>query len=144
MFEFHGWATIRCSDREAEFEPIGRDPKVDAIKRVRTAINEVHDEFSAFDVRQAGNGLVVLAAHGLRNHRYEPVIDLFRWIAADLPDSYGLLYVYDDEDSGRGSDFTNEFRIWRLALGKFEEVADTILSPYFPTVELPEAFGDPA
>ncbi|WZO95939.1 Imm7 family immunity protein [Isosphaeraceae bacterium EP7] len=144
MFEFHGWATIRISDRESEFESIGRGPMVDAIKRVRAALNEAHDEFSAFDLRSAGNGLVVLSVHGLRNHRYKPVIELFRWVATELPDSYGLLYVHDDEDGGRGSDYTNEFRVWRMARGKLEEHADTLLSPYFPTVELPETFDDSA
>ena len=144
MFEFHGWATIRCSDRQAEVESIGSGPKVDAVKRVRAALNEAHDEFSAFDIRPAGNGLVVLSVHGLRNHRYEPVIGLFRRVAAELPDSYGLLYVYDDEDCGRGTDFTNEFRVWRMARGKFEEMADPHLSPYFPTVEATETCDDSA
>ena len=144
MFEFHGWATIRCSADEAECQTIGRGPKFDAVKRVRSALNEAHDEFSAFDVRPAGNGLVVLSVHGLRNHRYEPVIDLFRRGATEQPDSYGLLYVYDDEDCGRGSDHTNEFRVWRMARGDLVEMADTLLSPYFPTVETVETFDDPA
>jgi hypothetical protein len=82
--------------------------------------------------------------HGLRNHRYEQVVDLFRWIAAELPDSDGLLYVHDDEDCGRDSDFSNEFRVWRMARGRFDESADTHSSPYFPTVELPETFDEPA
>ena len=89
MFEFHGWATIRCSGDDAEFQTIGRGQKVDAVKRVRSAINEAHDEFSAFEVHTVGNGLVVLSVHGLRNHRYEPVIDLFKRVATELPDSYG-------------------------------------------------------
>lgn len=134
MFEFHGWATIRVPDAdEADIKSIGRGPKVDAIKRVRAAINEVHDEFSLFDLRQTGNGQMVLLAHGLRNHRFEPVIDLFRRVATELPDSYGLLYVHDDEAAGHN----NEFRVWRLALGRLEEFADPFLSPYIPAVESP-------
>lgn len=77
----------------------------------------------------------MLLAHGLRNHRYEPVIDLFRWVAVELPFSYGLLYVHDDEDTHRGADHVNEFQVWRLARGEFEELADPFLSPYIPTVE---------
>ena len=90
MFEFHGWATIRVAEPErSDFKPIGRGTEVDAIKRVRAAINDAHDEFSLFDVRQTSNNMIVLLAHGLRKHRFEPVIGLFRWLAAELPDSYG-------------------------------------------------------
>lgn len=60
-------------------------------------------------------------------------------MASDLPDSYGLLYVHDDEDNKRGSDYSNEFRVWRLARGACEETTDPFLSPYFPTVEVPES-----
>ena len=134
VFEFHGWAAIRIAETEdSDVKPIGRGPEVEAIKRVRAAINDVHDEFSLFDVKQTGNGQTVLIAHGLRNHQFVPVIELFRWVAAELPESYGLLYVQDDEAAGR----ENEFRVWRLALGTFEELADPFLSPYIPTVELP-------
>ena len=143
MFEFHGWATIRLPEGDAAFKPIGRGPGYDAMKRLRQAINGAHDEFCDFDVRRAGNGLVYLSAHGLRNHRYEPVIELFRWMAAELPGSYGLLYVHDDEDGRRGSEFGNEFRVWRLARGRCEEMADPFLSPYIPTVE-EAGGGDPA
>jgi hypothetical protein len=138
VFEFHGWATIRVPDADgADFKPIGGGPEVEAIKRVRSAINDAHDEFSLFDVRQTGNGQTVLMAHGLRNHRFEPVVGLFRWVAAELPDSYGLLYVHDDEAEGHD----NEFRVWRLARGRFEELADPFLSPYTPTVEPPSPFA---
>jgi hypothetical protein len=134
VFEFHGWATIRVPEiEESDVKPIGRGPEVEAIKRVRAAINDVHDEFSLFDVKQTGNGQTVLIAHGLRNHKFAPVIELFRWVATELPASYGLLYVHDDEATGQD----NEFRVWRLALGKFEKVDDPFLSPYIPTVERP-------
>jgi hypothetical protein len=140
MFEFHGWATIRVPDDDGQpSKPIGRGAEFEAIKNLRTAINEAHDEFCDFDIRRAGNGLIVLSMHGLRNHRYEPAIELFRWIATHLPDSYGLFYIFDDEDGKRGSDFSNEFRVWRLARGVCEETADPFLSPYFPTVEAPES-----
>jgi hypothetical protein len=139
MFEFHGWATIRVPDTDdgdfkpIGFKPIGRGPEVEAIKRVRAAINDVHDEFSLFEVSRTSNGQTVLLAHGLRNHRFEPVIDLFRWVATELQESYGLLYVHDDEAPERG----NEFRVYRLTRGRFEELDDPFLSPYIPTVEAP-------
>jgi Immunity protein 7 len=131
VFEFHGWATIRVPDpnidvsRRHELEAV-------AIPQLREAIARADDQFSLFDVRQTGNELIVLYAHGLRNHRFRPVIELFRWVADELPESYGLLYAYDDEVEGRD----NEFRVWRLAGGRLEELADPFLSPRIPTVDL--------
>jgi hypothetical protein len=133
MFEFHGWAVVRPVDPDsADFHQIGgRNDQ--AIKRVRAAINEAHDECSEFEVRRTSNNLIVLSAHGLRNHRHEPVIRLFRWLAEAMPDSYGLLYVHDDEDA----EYANAFRVWRLALGKFSDHSEPFLSPYIPNVERP-------
>lgn len=134
MFEFHGWASIRVPDSEQkDFSRIGEGPEVEAIKRVRSLINEFHDEFSLLEIRLTGNGLIVLIVHGLRNHRFDAIIDLFRRVGIELPDSYGLLYIHDDESADRG----NEFRVWRLARGKLEELADPFLSPCIPTIEPP-------
>lgn len=128
VFEFHGWATIRVPNLDPTRR---RELEASAVARLREAIARADDQFSLFDVRQTGNELIVLYAHGLRNHHFQPVIELFRWVASELPDSYGLLYVHDDEVEGR----ENEFRVWRLARGVFEERADPFLSPYMPTVE---------
>ena len=134
MFEFHGWAAIRVgATDDGAVEPIGHGPVFDAIKRLRTAVNEAHDEFSLFEVKQTGNGQTVLMAHGLRNHRFDAVIALFLWLAAELPASYGLLYVRDDEAAGQD----NVFRVWRLARGLLDELADQFLSPSIPAVGPP-------
>jgi len=134
VFEFHGWATIRV--RDPDLDPADRQAReVVAVERLREAIAKADDKFSLFEVRQTGNELIVLYAHGLRNHRFRPVIELFRWVATELPESYGLLYVHDDEVEGHD----NEFRVWRLAQGKFDELADPFLSPFIPTAELPWA-----
>jgi hypothetical protein len=57
-------------------------------------------------------------------------------VARELPDSYGLLYVRDDDHT----EFDNEFRVWRMARGDFSERADPFLSPVIPTVERPFTF----
>jgi hypothetical protein len=143
VFEFHGWATVRADDRDDPDLDVLRRREEEAIGRLRTAMKAADDEFSLIDLRRTSNGLIVLLAHGLRNHRYGPVVDLFRWVAAELPFSYGLLYVHDDEDMRGGSETGNVFRAWRLARGRFDELADPFLSPYIPTVEPPwsEAAG---
>ena len=138
MFEFHGWATIVVDDTDdADLSVLGAREAV-AVEQLRAAIRDADDSFSHFDLRQCGNGLIVLNAHGLRNHRYEPVIVLFRWVAENLPFAYGLLHVHDDEDQrDRGSDHSNCFRVWRIARGSFDEMTDTFLSPCIPTIEPP-------
>ena len=137
MFEFHGWATICVDDTDDPDLSVLHARENEAVARLRVAMSEADDRFSLIDLKQLGNGLIVLLVHGLRNHRYEPVIELFRWVAVELPCSYGLLYVQDDEDHDRDADYENEFRVWRLALGTFEECADPFLSPRIPTVEPP-------
>ncbi|NHZ97909.1 Imm7 family immunity protein [Massilia sp. CCM 8734] len=131
MFEFHGWATIRVpdpglnQDRRQALEAV-------ALERVREAIRAADDQFSLFEVKMTGNELIVLYAHGLRNHRYRNVLELFQWVASELPDSYGLLYVHDDEtDAGK----ENAFQVWRLARGTLSEMSDPFLSPCIPTLE---------
>jgi Immunity protein 7 len=137
MFEFHGWATIRVAgdNDEAETCSIGCGPEFDALKRLRAAVNVAHDEFCSFDTHRTGNGLIVLSVHGLRNHPYQPVIELFRWVAVELPDSYGLLYIHDDEALNR----EDSFSVYRVARGKLNLFDDVLLSPCIPTIEAPDA-----
>jgi hypothetical protein len=74
-----------------------------------------------------------------RNHRASAVWDMLQWIATNGTGSYGLFYVHDDEDRlgnvdyGRGAeDFSNMFRVHRLANGLVEELPDPFLSPIVP------------
>lgn len=69
---------------------------------------------------------------GCRNRRYEPVFELYRWLAQESAANFGLLYANDAE-----SEFDNEYRVWRLCRGTLTEHADGLLSPIIPTVEDP-------
>ena len=138
MFEFHGWLSLEVDDRD-DPDPTILDERLDLAERgLLGQIEKAGDGASVFELRRAGNGLRYLAVHGLRNHRYLPVIDLFRWAAENLPEAYGLLYVRDDEDErDEDMDITNAFRVWRVAQGKCSEHEDSFLSPCVPTIEKP-------
>ena len=140
MFEFHGWLSIHSADRD-DPDPAVLEKRLDlAESALRREVDKANDDFSIFEVRRAGNGLRYLSVHGLSNHRYEPVIDLFRWAAENLSESYGLLYVWDDEDCrGDSRDYSNMFRIWRVVQGTIDEYADPFLSPCVPTIEKPSS-----
>lgn len=136
MFEFHGWLSLRTDDRDDPDLAVLEERLDSAESALGREIEMVDDGISVFEVRRAGNGLRYLAVHGLCNHRYAPVFNLFRWVAENLRDSYGLLYVRDDEDDrGDKTDYTNVFRVWRVAQGSIEEHTDSFLSPCVPTIE---------
>jgi hypothetical protein len=90
-------------------------------------------------VEALNNARGVLQVFVSRNHRSSSLWELMDWIAENGPGSYGLIYVWDDEDNGHGrevriQDHSNEFRVWRILNGKVEEFADPFLSPIVPVI----------
>ena len=127
MFEFHGWASIHHHTHDTD--PVLQTACWDALS---TYVDDIRCDFVRL---QRYNGCDSLTIAGQHNHRNEYVIDLFRWIAANAPGSYGILYIRDDEDAKRDSDFTNVFRVWTLCRGDLTERDDPFLSPAIPIVE---------
>ena len=131
MYTFHGWAEINVADIE-DLPPGMSEKQLDAaVLSVRKAIASYADGVSIFELRPSSNNLWVVSVHGLRNRAHSHAIDLFRWLADNLPESYGLLYVRDDEDAKR----PNAFTVYRLARGKLDELVDGFLSPCVPIIE---------
>lgn len=129
MFEFHGWATIayHAHDTDSRLQD-------ECWTRLVSHVFELPNELIRL---QRYNGCDSVHVHGMHNHRAEYVIDLYRWIGANAPGSYGLLFVRDDEDTKRGADFSNCFRVWRLQRGELTELNDPFLSPAIPVIEDP-------
>lgn len=132
MTEYHLWVTIvskEISDASSK-RVIGTSD----LDEIRTLVRVKKDFFSSFHFAKI-NGLDFLMGGGQSNHRGSVVDDLVSLLVeiADVaPDSYGLLYVRDDEDQ-RG--YQNEFRVWRLVKEKVEECDDKLLSPCIPVIE---------
>jgi hypothetical protein len=56
-------------------------------------------------------------------------------VAENLPGSYGLLYVHDDEDIQDEEDNSNTFVVWKITRGKLTQEKDNYLSPCIPVIE---------
>ena len=68
----------------------------------------------------------VLSIAVCKNHRFEPVIDLFRWLAINAPQAHGLLHVRDQESGD-----PNAYIAWVLREGELTEHED----PFFPGLD---------
>jgi hypothetical protein len=82
------------------------------------------------------NGHWILLIAGSRNRRaigLDDTLELLRWVAKELPGSFALLHVQEDEDPRR--DHTENFVVWKLARGQLSEALDGLLSPIIPVVE---------
>ena len=88
-------------------------------------------------LRSAGvaddNGLPFVHFNGQNNHRRPGPLDVLRFIGEQSPAAYGLLFARDAE-----AVHWNEFKVWRLARGKVQELPDPFLSPCDPVIEDPE------
>jgi immunity protein 7 of polymorphic toxin system len=133
MIHYHAWATIRWRENQ---EQLGGAAKLLADLKRKI---EPSGSFPPIVGMQYVNGELLFWAAGSRNHRgkeFDALLALYRDLSMVAPLSFGLIYVWDDEDS-RG--FGNEFRVWRLARGEVQELKDVYLSPCVPVIDEPEA-----
>jgi len=104
---------------------------------VKQIVAKHRDDCSIFEASVTSIDMVVVLAHGLRNHRRAESIQLFSSIGQAFPQAYGLLHVQDDE----AADF-NAFRVFRLARGAVQEFPDPFFSPRNPVIDDEYAGGD--
>lgn len=124
MFEFHGWIVLRYHTHDTN-----ETLQDKAYSAFNTFLKDVDTEGISNIKRR--NGLDSWTISGLHNHRSNYVLEIYRWVSENLPGSYGLLYLHDDEDA---EDY-NKFVIWKLAHGILTCESDNFLSPYIPVVE---------
>ena len=127
MFEFHGWAAVSYHTHDTSF-----DQQEALWSRVEAYVRELPTTL----VRtQRHNGVDSVIAAGNSKRREDHIIQLFQWLSDVAPGAYGLLYIRDDEDTHRGADHSNVFRVWRLCRGRLSEEDAPFLSPAIPIVE---------
>ena len=137
MYQFNGWIVLRYHTYEIDSER--QDYGVSKFKHY---IKDIDTENVTVFRR---NGLDSFMISGMHNHKQDYVVEIFEWVAEHLPGSYGLLYIWDDEDcygsysryqyTDETIDNTNKFLVWKLAKGKLTQVDDPFLSPCIPTIE---------
>ena len=126
MVEMHGWVTIRDTYKVVDTDNTEKVTKI--LELEFKTINYLNPEIKWI------NGECCLQLSLYSNHWNEEcdeMLKIYRIIADKAEGSYGLLYVYNDEDR----ELYNEFIIYRLVRGKIEIFNDKLLSPYVPIIE---------
>lgn len=129
MIELHGWVTVRETykatfDEEEHIELIVQkiQYEIDKLRWFKPTIKVMNGEwfleFSLFSNR--------------KDSQSREIFELYRRIGEIASGSYGLIYLYDDEDM-EGKE--NLFQVFSLARGIVEEREDSFLSPVIPTIE---------
>ncbi len=127
MIELHGWVTIR-ETYKVTFEEDNEGIFIEMIKKeiknlswfkpqIKILNGEWFLEFTIFANR--------------KNSQTEEVFKLYNRIGELAEGSYGLIYLYDDEDVGK----ENQFQVFSLSKGSIKEFRDSYLSPIVPTIE---------
>ncbi len=129
MIEYHAWAVIRESTIENSAN------EMNMIKKIQEFIlkQSWRSGIMSFEPVNGQFHLFVSDAPNHRGERSEKIFSLFKFIALTAPGSYGLLYLWDDEDLIHGSE--NKFKVFVLARGSLEEKDDMYLSPCNPIIE---------
>ncbi len=127
MVELHGWVTIR-ETYEAKFEEDNVDIVINKINKeienllwfkphIKVQNGTYFLEFSLFSNR--------------RNSETQEIFKLYNKIGKLAVGSYGLIYLYDDEEEEK----ENQFQVFSLSRGIVQELKDVYLSPIVPIIE---------
>ncbi len=135
MFEYYGWIRVESTSGRTVWRDDGlHEPDEHTLyKQLEDKVAELREmSRQSVDLRQTVNGLTSLKVAGLRNHRDQSVIDLFKWVAEHGKRSQGVLFFRDIEDTDRPYDYETQFRVFRLALGEFREMDELFEMPANP------------
>lgn len=129
MIELHGWITIRATYK-ANFD---EEENVDLlVKKIQNEIKKL-SWFKSEVKAQNGEWFMEFSLYTNRmNLQTLEVFELYQNIGKIAEGSYGLIYLYNDEDSN-GKE--NQFQVFSLARGIVKENLDPFLSPIIPIIE---------
>ncbi len=127
MIELHGWITFR--------ETYKSDLEEDNIDTIMNKISQEIDKMLWFKPQtkvQNGQKFVQFTIFANRkNLEIEEAFTLFGKVGELAEGSYGLIYLYDDEEEKK----ENQFQVFTLSRGKVKQFDDFYLSPIVPIIE---------
>lgn len=128
MIELHGWLTIRETFGDEDLLSRKETDEINA--RVDTILENADGHI----VQKFCNGeryLNVLFSSNHRTSETDNIIGVFKRVSEAADGSYGIIYLWDDEDE----DHYNEFRVFVFRKGKCECETDKFFSPVIPKIE---------
>ncbi|MDE5891742.1 MAG: immunity 7 family protein [Acetatifactor sp.] len=128
MLELHGWVTIRETYKVSDNEEENIDIIIEKLKREVEKLSWFKPQINALN----GSWFLEFTLFSNRkNPQTQEVFKFYKRIGELAEGSYGLIYLYDDEDERKG----NEFQVFSLSRGTVKEFSDSYLSPVIPTIE---------
>lgn len=129
MVELHGWVTIRETYRAI----LEEEEKIEIlVTRIKDEINKL-SWFKPEIKAQNGEWFIEFTLFSNRiNPQILEVFEFYKQIGKLADGSYGLIYLYNDEDlNGK----ENQFQVFSLVRGVIKENPDPFLSPIIPVIE---------
>ena len=129
MVELHGWVTIRETYRAL----LEEEEKIEIlVTRIKDEINKL-SWFKPEIKAQNGEWFIEFTLFSNRiNPQILEVFEFYKQIGKLADGSYGLIYLYNDEDlNGK----ENQFQVFSLVRGVIKENPDPFLSPIIPVIE---------
>lgn len=127
MFELHSWLTIRETYKNED--ELDNNTFIESVKKIIL-------EFSNNEISlKTKNGICYIEFSIFSNRKtveFDNLIILYHKIIHIAKGSYGIIYLWDDEDFN-GKD--NEFQLFIIKKGKMYEEKDRYLSPCIPIIE---------
>lgn len=125
MFEMHIWLTLRDTYENE-----------DIIETKECDYDEIFYMLSMHDIevkKQNGNVFLEKTVFSNRKTReIDGILNAIKRIAEIASGSYGLIYIWDDEDKYEKE---NEFQVYVIAKGRVFLRKDEFLSPCIPVIE---------
>lgn len=126
MVEIHGWITLRET-----FKAVDEDNFETILEQVQNEIQKL--KYSKLQIKSM-DGECFIEFSSYSNHVSDDTKELlffYEKVGKIAKGSYGLLYMYNDEDK----DNYNNFVIYRLTRGRVKIFQDKLLSPIIPVIE---------
>lgn len=134
MIELHGWITIR-ETYKSFFE---EEEQIDSvIKKIQEEINKMSWFKPKIEIKNGEYFMQFSSFSNRINPETSEIFEVFKLIGEIAEGSYGIIYLYNDEDTD-GKE--NYFQVFSLARGMIKENLDEFLSPIIPTIEDRDSF----